>query len=115
MLPNPVIVKGKSLITSSYTVPFLAVQRSKHSPSASAFIVLILSSFSSKDDSGSNTDIRSLFIHSFKTGFQYNSFKVAFFGNIFADTFIFKLSLFNFVEPSGISSIFLVGIKSFFG
>ena len=91
------------------------MQRSKHSPSPSALIVFIWSSFSSKDDSGSITDIRSLDIHSFKTGFQYISFKVEFSGKIFAVTFIFKLFSFNLVEPSAISSIFLDGIKSFSG
>ena len=38
---------------------------------------------------------------------------VAFFGKIFAVTFVVKLFLFNLVDLSAINSIFLAGMKSF--
>ena len=54
-------------------------------------------------------------MHSFNTVFQFIFFNVAFLGKIFAVTFTFKLFLFNLFEPSATSSIFLAGIKSFWG
>ena len=109
----PFTVNGKSLITSSYSVLLSAVQRRIHSPSPSAWIVFICIPLSSDSTSESITEIKSLETHSFNTGFHLISFRVAFSGKTFAITLIFKLSLFNLVEPSANNSIFLEGIKSF--
>ena len=129
-VPIPLTLKGRSLITSSYFVPFWAVQRRIHSPSPAAVIVAvcvilgldpgILASLSCADcrvkpdnDIFLVTTMLSLAMHSLRTGFQLISLMLAFSGRTFAVTRTSRLFASSFVEPSAISSILRVGTKSF--